>query len=100
VVDESPVYDELKTDAARIQDAMGDLRMFIGYLDSDWYSRVRYRMAGQSDEKPEREPSLKYHVSDRPENVVVEIPRGWPEAYNHARKRFDVLQEMSRTKNL
>jgi hypothetical protein len=96
----APVYNKLKADTARVQDVTGDLRMFIGYVDSDWYSRVRYRKEDEGDDKPERDPSLKYHVNDHPENMVVEILRGWLNAYDHARRRLDALQEMSRAKNL
>lgn len=96
----SHVYGMLKADAARIQEVSGDLRMLIGYLDSDWYSRVRYRNADAGDDKPERDPSLKHHVNDNPENVVVEILRGWLDAYDHAQKRLDALLETARSKNL
>ena len=96
----SLVYDKLKVDTTRIQDVTGDLRMLIAYVDSDWHSRVRYRKAGEGDDKPEWDPSLKYHVNDHPQNVVVEIMRGWLDAYDHARKRLDTLQEMSRSRNL
>lgn len=61
---------------------------------------MRYREPGERDEKPERDPSWKYHVNDDPENMVVEILRGWLDAYDHAGRRLDVLEGFSREKKL
>ena len=96
----APVYDDLKAGLRRVHDVTGELRMLIEYIDSDWYYRVRYREPGDGDEKPERDPSWKYHINDEPENMVIEILRGWLDAYDHARRGLDALSEMSRAKNL
>jgi hypothetical protein len=96
----APVYDDLKASLTRVHDVTGELRMLIEYIDSDWYYRVRYREPGDGDEKPERDPSWKYHVNDEPENMVVEILRGWLDAYDHAGRRLDVLEGFSRERKL
>ncbi len=96
----APVYDVLKASLTRVHDVTGELRMLIEYVDSDWYYRIRYREPGEEDEKPERDPSWKYHVNDEPENMVVEIFRGWLDAYDHSGRRLDALEGFSRERKL
>ncbi len=96
----APVYDDLKAGLTRIHDVTWELRTLIEYIDSNWYYSVRYREPDEGDEKPERDPSWKYHVNDDPENMVVEILRGWLDAYNHAERRLNVLEGFSRERKL
>ena len=95
----APVYDDLKASLTRIHEVAGDLRTLIRYVNSDWYY-VRYREPGEGDEKPERDPSWKYHVNLEPENMEVEILRGFLDAYDHAQRRLDVLEKYSRERRL
>ncbi len=96
----TPIYGDLKASLTRVHDVTGELRTLIEYIDSDWYYRVRYRNADEGEEKPERDPSWKYHLNDDPENMVVEILRGWLDAYDHAQRRLDALEEFSRERKL
>jgi len=96
----APVYDELVASLRLVHDVVWELRTLIEYIDSEWYYRIRYREPGESDEKPERDPSWKYHVNDDPENMVAEILRGWLDAYDHAQRRLDALEEYSRDRKL
>lgn len=96
----APIYANLKAGLTRVHDVTGELRTLVEYIDSDWYYRVRYREPDQGDEKPEQDPSWKYHVNDDSENMVVEILRGWLDAYDHAGRRLDVLEGFSRERKL
>jgi hypothetical protein len=96
----APIYSNLKASLTRVHDVTGELRTLIEYIDSDWYYRVQYRKPDEGNEKPERDPSWKYHMNDDPESMVVEILRGWLDAYDHAQKRLDALEEFSRERKL
>ncbi len=96
----APIYSNLKASLTRVHDVTGELRTLIEYIDSDWYYRVQYRKSDEGNEKPERDPSWKYHLNDDPESMVVEILRGWLDAYDHAQKRLDALEEFSRERKL
>ena len=96
----TPIYGDLKASLTRVHEVTGELRTLIEYIDSDWYYRVRYRTPDEGDEKPERNPSWKYHVSDNPENMVVEILRGCLDAFNHAQRRLAALEDFSREREL
>jgi hypothetical protein len=96
----APVYGELVASLRLLHDVTWELRTLIEYIDSDWYYRIRYREPGEGDEKPERDPSWKYHLNDDAESLVVEILRGWLDAYDHAQRRLDALEKYSRERKL
>ena len=93
-------YGRLQKDMTRIKQVDDDLGNFIHYSYPEWYSLVRYRKKSDDIEKPEENPSSKYHVDLESRNMVVEMLKGGIDALEHAQRRFDALQEICRKNNL
>lgn len=94
------VHQKLQDDMKNIQDIESSFREFLQEADPDWFNHVRYRKSKDEQERPERDPTWKYHIDQSPRNIVLEMLRGGIDAHEHARMRIDASLEIAHKSHL